>query len=221
MPGRQLVMDLASAPSFGRDDFLASPANRAARERLAETGRWRRGVLVLTGPAASGKSHLAAIWAEDHGAIRFAARQPVRAEQVRAAPAIAVEDCDAGFADETLMFHLFNEAAAVPRPILMTARSDPAAWPLHTRDLASRLRGAESVAIEPPDDELIAALFVKHCADRQLAIEAPALKAALPRVERSYAFVRDVVAELDRETLSEQRPLTRGLVLRTLERMAG
>ena len=214
-------MDLASDPSLGRDDFLASPANLAARERLAATDSWRRGVLVLTGPVASGKSHLAAIWAEDHAAAVFSARQIVRADQVRAAPAVVVEDCDAGFADETLLFHLFNEAATAPRPILMTARAEPGTWPLETRDLASRLRGADSVTIDPPDDELIAALFVKHCADRQLAIEAPALKAALPRVERSYAFVRDVVAELDRETLSQQRPLTRGLVLRTLEGMAG
>ncbi|MGE0232990.1 MAG: hypothetical protein AB7S46_14520, partial [Flavobacteriaceae bacterium] len=203
MPGRQLVMNLAPDPSFGRDDFLASPANRAARERLTGTAVWRGAVLVLIGPAASGKSHLAAIWAEDHAAAVFTAGQAVRADQLRSAPAVVIEDCDEGFADETLMFHLFNEATTVPRPILMTARAEPGAWPLQTRDLASRLRGADSVSIEPPDDELIAALFVKHCADRQLAIEAPALKAALPRVERSYAFVRDVVAELDRETLSQ------------------
>jgi len=221
MSGRQLVMDLAPDPSFGRDDFLLSPGNAAARGRLADTARWPRGVLALVGRAASGKSHLAAIWAEDHEAGICAAREPVDRAAVLGRSALVVEDCDEGFADETLMFHLFNEAASAPRPLLLTGRTEPGRWPVATRDLASRLRGTDSVAIEPPDDELIAALFVKHCADRQLAIETPALKAALPRVERSYQFVLDVVAELDRETLSSQRPLTRSLLLRTLERLAG
>ena len=65
---RQLVFDLARAPCFDRDDFLVSTANEAAVAAVRAWPDWPSRTLLLVGPSGSGKSHLAAIWAEDVGA---------------------------------------------------------------------------------------------------------------------------------------------------------
>lgn len=215
---RQLVMDLAGAPAMGRDDFIEAPANQAARDCLA-LPEWPTGILVLTGPAASGKSHLAAIWAADNTAVAYAASDPALAAFAAGTRPLVVTGCDDGFADETALFHLANEARLGVARMLLTGEREPEFWRVSTPDLASRLRGALRARIGDPDDALVEALFVKHCADRQLEIEAPALRSALARVERSYAFVARVVARLDEEAMRQRRAPSRSLLLSILADM--
>src|SRR5689334_3934903 len=66
---RQLALDLPVAPRFGSEDFLVSPSNEGAYARIEAWPDWPDRVLVLTGPPGSGKSHLAAIFAERSGAL--------------------------------------------------------------------------------------------------------------------------------------------------------
>ena len=68
--------------------------------------------MALVGPEGSGKSHLAAIWAEQAGA-RSSPRARSRTPSVPAAlatGALVVEDAAAAGFDETAMFHLLNLA---------------------------------------------------------------------------------------------------------------
>ncbi len=71
---RQLPLPLPHEPSFAREDFLASPSNAAAISLIEDWPRWPAPLMLLVGPAGSGKSHLAAIFAEISGAR--AARRP-------------------------------------------------------------------------------------------------------------------------------------------------
>ncbi len=64
---RQLVFDLPPQTAMGRDDFFASPANELALAQIGAPAGWPQGKLVLCGPAGSGKTHLAHLWAEDAG----------------------------------------------------------------------------------------------------------------------------------------------------------
>src|SRR5690606_29219842 len=128
---------------------------------------WPSPVVILCGPAGSGKSHLAAVWqarsrARHANAARIAIPAPERGE------AVLVEDADRPGRDETGLFHLINATMTAGATLLITARTRPSAWDLALADLASRLRAATLVEIAAPDDALLSALIVKLFADRQL-----------------------------------------------------
>ena len=126
--------------------------------------------MTLVGPEGSGKSHLAAIWAQAAGARLIAARALAQAEvpAALATGALVVEDLAPGTFEEAALFHLINLAREHEAFVLLTARTAPAGWALAVRDLASRLKALPVVEMTPPDDPLLRAILVKLFADRQL-----------------------------------------------------
>ncbi len=56
--------------------------------------------------------------------------------------------------------------------------------------------------LDAPDDALLAALLVKHFADRQVAVPPGLIDYLVPRIERSSAAAEAVVAALDRAGLA-------------------
>ena len=75
-------------------------------------------------------------------------------------------------------------------------------------DLASRLRAAPSVAIREPDEQLLGALLVKLFNDRQIRVGTDVLHYILPRIERSFEAVRDLVETADRRAMIEKRRIS-------------
>ena len=65
---RQLAFALPHAESLTRDNFLEGPANEAGLALIERWPDWPNRIMLLVGPEGSGKSHLAAIWAEAAGA---------------------------------------------------------------------------------------------------------------------------------------------------------
>ncbi|MEI7804335.1 MAG: DnaA/Hda family protein [Hyphomicrobiales bacterium] len=210
---RQLAFSLGHAVSFAREDFLSGPSNAAALKLIERWPDWPDKVIVLVGPEGSGKSHLAAIWAEMSGARFLAARALTDADPLRvlATGALVVEDLAPENLDERALFHLLNLAREEGAFMLVTARSTPAGWPAAIRDLTSRLRALLAVKLDAPDDALLRALIVKLAADRQLTIDETLLNYLVTRIERSFAAARVAVAELDAEAMRQKRPVTRAL----------
>src|SRR6202012_1861680 len=71
---RQLAFALPHAESLTRDNFLEGPANAAGLALVDAWPDWPNRTMLLAGPEGSGKSHLAAIWAEEAGARSTTAR---------------------------------------------------------------------------------------------------------------------------------------------------
>lgn len=210
---RQLAFTLDHAESFARDDFLAGPSNAAALKLIERWPDWPDRIAVLVGPEGSGKSHLAAIWAEAAGARFLAARALTTADPPRvfATGALVVEDLAPANMDERALFHLINLGREEGAFMLLTARSAPAGWPATIRDLSSRLRALPVVALSPPDDALLRSLIVKLAADRQLHVDESLVSYLVTRIERSFAAARAAVARLDAEAMRQKRPVTRTL----------
>jgi chromosomal replication initiation ATPase DnaA len=207
---RQLVLDLPFRAAMGRADFFVSAANAAAVAGLDGWRGWPGGKVLLTGPAGSGKTHLAHVFAAQAGArILAAADLPGHDPATLAeAPALAIEDAERIAGDpaaEEALFHLHNAAAGRGTPLLLTARTPPARWGLGLPDLASRMQQAGLLALSPPDDALMGAVLVKLAADRQLALSPALVAYVLPRIDRSLAVVQAVVAALDAEALAHQQ----------------
>ncbi len=210
---RQLALALDHTESFARDDFLIGPSNEAALALIERWPDWPDRVMLLVGPQGSGKSHLAAIWAEAAGA-RSAAARSVDAANLPASfatGALVLEDLAEGRFDERALFHLINFAREERAFVLMTSRSAPAAWDIAVPDLASRLRVLPVIELTAPGDALLRAIIVKLFADRQLAVEESLVAYLAARIERSFAGAHKAVDTLDREALRLQRPVTRAL----------
>ena len=215
---RQLAFALPHAESFTRDDFLEGPANAAGLALIDSWPDWPNRIMLLVGPEGSGKSHLAAIWAEQSGArgISAHALTATAVPGALATGALVLEDLKSSDVDERALFHLLNLAREDGAFVLITARTPPAAFQIELRDLRSRLRALPTVSLLPPDDHLFRALIVKFCADRQLAIDETVVAYLTNRIERSYAAVRRVVELLDAEALRLGRPVTRALAAEVL-----
>jgi chromosomal replication initiation ATPase DnaA len=211
-----LAFALPHAESLTRDNFLEGPANTAGLALIDSWPDWPNRVMLLIGPEGSGKSHLAAIWAEQSGARSTSvhALTPAEVPGALATGALVIEDLRSAEIDERALFHLLNMAREDGAFVLMTARVPPIEAEL--RDLRSRLRAVPSVQLLPPDDHLFRALIVKFCADRQLAVDESVVSYLTTRLERSYAAVRQAVELLDTEALRLGRPVTRALAAELL-----
>jgi len=207
-PIRQLAIDLPPRPAHGRADFLVSECNRAALERLDRWPDWPGRRLVLYGPVSSGKSHLARLWCAESGA-RYVSARDLASELPLAdgalPPAMVVDDAEA--ASERALLHLCNSCAEAGTALLVVSRNAPAAWAIDLPDLASRLRAMPAVGIDMPDDALLAAVLVKHFADRQLRIAPSVIGYLVPRMERSFAMAASLAARLDELALAAARSI--------------
>ena len=212
----QLAIDLPHLPAFGRSDFLVSKCNAAALEWIERWPRWPGRALVLHGPARCGKSHLAALWRARSGAELVAADGwgDLAPDALARAPAVVVDEAER--APEQPLLHLFNCCTETAAGMLIVARAAPAAWPIELPDLASRLRALPTVAIAAPDDALLAAVLVKHFADRQLRVAPGVIAFLLRRMERSFVAAAALAERLDGLALALGRPVTVALARRVL-----
>jgi chromosomal replication initiation ATPase DnaA len=217
---RQLAFALPHAESLTRDNFLEGPANAAGLVLIESWPDWPSRVMLLVGPEGSGKSHLAAFWAEAAGARSTSAHALTAASVpgALATGALVVEDLKAAEVDERALFHLMNLAREDQAYVLITARIPPSAFQIELGDLRSRLRAVPTVSLSPPDDALFRALIVKFCADRQLTVDEAVVSYLATRIERSYAAVRQAVELLDSEALRLGRPVTRALAAELLRK---
>ena len=169
--------------------------------------------MALVGPEGSGKSHLAAIWAETAGARVLAAKLLAQIDlpAALATGALVLEDLEPDDLDERALFHLINLAREEGAYVLITARTAVAGFPLTIRDLGFAPARASGVALAPPDDALLRSLIVKLAADRQLAVDEALVNYLANRIERSFAAARAAVVRLDQEAMRQHRPVTRAL----------
>ena len=183
-------------PVADRDeDFLISESNRDAFDHLKRWSLWPVMASLVTGPRKSGRSLMGRLFVRKTGGRLFD---------------------NAEDHDEEALFHAWNEAQLSRRPLLIVADAPPPLWQVALPDLRSRLAATPHVEIGPPDDILIGDLIVKLLGDRGIAVppEVPAF--IVPRIERSYVAVQQVVAALDRAALSHHRRITVAMAKRAL-----
>jgi chromosomal replication initiation ATPase DnaA len=215
---RQLALALPHAESLSRDNFLEGPANAAGLGLVDSWPDWPNRIMLLVGPEGAGKSHLAAIWAEEAGARSTTAQAltPSGVPGTLSTGALVIEDLAPSNFDERALFHLMNLAREDEAFVLMTARESPSSFPVELRDLRSRLRALPVVSLLPPDDHLFRALIVKLSMDRQLSIDETVISYLANRIERSFPAARRAVELLDTEALRRGRPITRTLAAELL-----
>lgn len=213
---KQLVLDLGHLTSFAEEDFIVSDANRLAFDHVLSFPGWAFSLSLMTGPAKSGKTHLAHIWARRSGAVLISVDNLAEVSGHDEIGPLLIEDVDRAGLDEHLLFHLLNQSMRDRRPLLMTARAPVAEWPFSTDDVKSRARLAAHFAVEPPDDTQLSQMFAKLLADRQLRVDPKTIAYLVARMERSHKEVVALTDLLDRLALTRGRAIGRSIAAEAL-----
>jgi chromosomal replication initiation ATPase DnaA len=200
----QLVLPWETRSAQGRADFIVAPGNERAVAFIDSFPGWPAPAAVLIGPPASGKSHLAAVWAQKAGAhvIEAAALEA----GIPDGP-LVVENIAAGVAEAPL-FALLERGA----PLLLTSHVPPDAWRVVLPDLVSRTNALLAFALWAPDDALLMGLAVKLFADRQLSVPESVVSHMIASLERSPGAIRDFVARADATALAQKKPINLSLI---------
>lgn len=214
----QLTLELGHVAAQGEADFLVGDGNRLAHGRIMAFPHWPDPITLLTGPAKSGKSHLARIFGGRSQAL-FAGADDLEdlAAHGGTAP-LVVEDVDRLGYSEAGLFHLLNQSMREQRPLLLTAREDVAAWPLATDDVRSRIRRATAFTLELTDDIQLSQMFVKLFGDRQVKVDPKTISYLVARMERSTEEAVVLADLMDRLALAKGTAITRSIAADALVR---
>jgi DnaA family protein len=215
----QLPLALALG-NHARFETYVVGANTAAVAHIRLVADDGAAALWISGPAASGKTHLL------QAACRRATESGRRAmyvplEQHIAEPGLlaGLESVDllaldgvervAGDAEwERQLFVLFNELAARRGGLLLAARAGAGAAGFAMPDLASRAAGAVTYRLQPLGDADRLAALLAHAHARGLDLDRGAAEYLLHRVDRDIVGLTRWLDRLDRASLIEQRKLT-------------
>jgi len=191
----QIALPLDWPVATSESDFLISEANKAAFEHLRHWSVWPVMATLLTGPRKSGRSLIGQIFARKTGGRLFD---------------------DAEEHDEEDIFHAWNDAQERRKPLLIIAAAAPPIWEIKLPDLRSRMTATPHVAVAEPDDALIGQLVIKLLGDRGIAAPAELANFLVPRIERTYVAIQQVVEALDRTMLTNRRRMTISMVREAL-----
>ena len=231
---QQLPLALEMRPALARDDFMVASCNSEAVAWIDQWPNWPVPALCLYGPKGCGKSHLAEVWRARSAALRVMARDlnGINPDDLLGdATGLVIEDADfaagdgatgdgaTGGLDEKVCFHLYNMLKERGGHLLLTATQPPARWKVALPDLKSRLGAALVCEISPPDDDLMVGLLLKLFADRQIQAGPQTISYILPRIERSFVALSELVAAVDRRALAEKRAVTLPLVRAVMEEL--
>lgn len=177
---------------------MEAECNAEALQWIQRFPDWPYPALIIHGEQGSGKTHLLSLWRDKAGDGH-----------------LAIDDAERIFGNKTAeeeLFHQFNMAKENLSYILLTMTNNIAQQTIILPDLASRLRAAPQVEIHAPDDAALQAVLVKMFHDRQLRVEPDVIAYILPRIERSFAAARALVAKIDESAMAEKRSVTVPLV---------
>jgi chromosomal replication initiation ATPase DnaA len=191
----QIALPLDWPQTEGDSRFIVSDANREAFDHFRRWSMWPVKATILTGPRRSGRTLLARTFVERVGGRLFD---------------------EADQRDEEELFHAWNEAQDVKRPLVMVADETPPRWSPALPDLKTRLAVTPVVSIGHPDDSLFPALIQLHFADRGLHVPGDALRFMSERLHRDYWTAERAVEAVDRYAIAERARLSLPTIRRAL-----
>lgn len=209
----QLPLGFSPADGFHRRDFVVSGPNLDAFTRLEAWPGREGGAIALIGPPASGKSYLAALWAQRVGAHVQQGAASTAESLAGSSPFVVSEDVDKGF-DAAALFHMINRGMRPGAGLLLTAQTAPSHWPTALPDLRSRLNAMPVLRLDEPDEAILEGMLQKAFRARRIRPPQELLSYLVLRLERSARAAEAAVEQLDREASAKNRPVSRALAIR-------
>jgi chromosomal replication initiation ATPase DnaA len=212
----QIGLSLPVQSSEGIDEFYISECNKMAVNLLGNWKNWPSLKHVLSGPPASGKTHLGRIWAKQANASYTDARSlEINNIDKLATTALVIDNISEMNSHKDLegsLFHLHNLLQERKLPFLLIGTGSPQFWKISLSDLTSRIEGTRNAQIGELDDKLFPLIMAKLFADRQMYPSPDVFEYLSKRIDRSFSSINAIVAKIDRVSIEQKRPITRSLV---------
>jgi chromosomal replication initiation ATPase DnaA len=225
----QLIFKLSRRQAYNREDFFVSKTNSLAVKILENWKNFSSSGLVIVGPSACGKTHLAAVWSKETSAKSYDISTffGIDLNHLIDEKFIVLEDVeklelipkDKRLIIEENILHTFNSLSANNGKILFTSCKFPRFWEIGLKDLLSRIMTLTIIELNMPDDNLLAAVMAKQFQDRQIKVDDEVLTYAISRMERSFLFAKTLVEALDVESLKLKKPIKKNMVNEIIEKL--
>jgi len=159
---KQLLLNLRTFPSMGREDYIVSSINKDAVIWLDIWPNWPSLGFIVCGPAGSGKSHLAsALQTLSHGFIIEAKNiEESKLGNLTTNKCLIIENIHQ-FKSEKLLLHIYNMMVERNNNLMLTSNKPISNINFKLLDLKSRMLAMPQINIGLPDDELLKNLLIK------------------------------------------------------------
>ena len=215
---QQLVLDLRSIPSMGRNDYFVSEVNKEAVTWLDAWPNWTTFGFIVCGPFGSGKSHLAQVLKSlSYGYIVEAKDiSDKNIDQLSQNKCLIIENIEL-FKSETLLFHLYNMLLENNNNLMATSKLAMSQISFELPDLKSRLLSMPQVNIGFPDDRLLKNLLIKQFLDKGVIVEVDVIDYLIKRIDRSFESISKLVSKIDFESLKKAKKITIPFIKNTIK----
>jgi chromosomal replication initiation ATPase DnaA len=215
---QQLILDLRSIPSMGRNDYFVSDVNKEAVTWLDAWPNWTTFGFIVCGPLGSGKSHLAQVLKTlSHGCIIEAKDvSDQNIDQLSEKKCLIIENIEL-FTSETLLFHLYNMLLENKNNLMITSKLTMSQISFELPDLKSRLLSLPQVNIGFPDDRLLKNLLIKQFLDKGILVEMEVIYYLIKRIDRSFEAISKLVSKIDFKSLEKAKKITIPFIKNTIK----
>lgn len=198
-----------------KEDYIVSTLNEDIYNRICNCREiWGvppySTILLLIGPEASGKTHLANIWHQVFGSVVIKSFDEIYSLE---SDGYIIDDISDIAEDELL--HIINYLHEEKKYLLMTSRDIPI---IKLQDLASRLKAILTKHIGSIDEHMMQILLTKHFAQCSLNVSAEVIDFLAMRLTRNFADIKNFIVKLDDFALEAKRKITIPLVKTLLDR---
>ena len=215
---QQLILNLRSLPSMGRNDYFVSEVNKEAVSWLDSWPNWTTFGFIVCGPLGSGKSHLAQVLKTlSHGDIIEAKDiSNKNIDQLSEKKCLIIENLES-HTSETLLFHLYNMLLENKNNLMLTSKLNMSQINFELPDLKSRLLSMPQVNIGFPDDRLLKNLLIKQFLDKGILVEMDVIDYLIKRIDRSFEAISKLVAKIDFKSLEKAKKITIPFIKNTIK----
>jgi len=215
---QQLILDLRSIPSMGRNDYFVSDVNKEAVTWLDAWPNWTTFGFIVCGPLGSGKSHLAQVLKTlSHGYIIEAKDvSDQNIDQLSEKKCLIIENIEL-LTSETLLFHLYNMLLENKNNLMITSKLTMSQISFELPDLKSRLLSLPQVNIGFPDDRLLKNLLIKQFLDKGILVEMEVIYYLIKRIDRSFEAISKLVSKIDFKSIEKSKKITIPFIKNTIK----
>ena len=206
---KQLILDLRTIPSMGREDYYVSKSNEEAVKWVDKWPEWLTFGFVVVGPSGAGKSHLANVLKYFSRGILIK-NSDIRDKNIMELSdnsCLILEDIDTNLSEINLL-HLFNFLSENNSKIMITSKIPIKKLNISLADLRSRLSSLPQVNLGLPDDKLISRVIIKQFTDKGVKVDMEVVNYLLKRVDRSFSSINNIVSMVNMASIQSARKIT-------------
>lgn len=209
----QFPLNILSPTSYCEEDYFVTEANIYAKKWIDQWPGWGENrlnrIVLIIGEKGSGKTHLANIWQKKSNAFKIKNETLISKEYINLKnDSFIIEDLEKFYQQEEEIFHFINFILNNDKFLLLSAGTSIDNLRFKLADLVSRLKGVMQIVLKSPDFLMIKQILFKNFSDKHIKVDDKLIEYLSKRVTRSYPAIRQLVEELDRLSLSNQKRLT-------------